>query len=293
MGCSDVTFYTGETIVDEEYPDEETWVCYEMTLTDGIWRCTLPDDGTVIEDKAFFSFMIGDIRACLSLDGDVKSMSWSNRNYDRVVIDGLSKEIWCDYNTRIEGAASCYYIDHYDYDTGAYLGSEVSENWDYTDEAFYDADGELIYVMCYYAEYYCFIPGDGWREYYPDGPRVEPPDFMKSYTEDYFKCKMPCLKPSAANPRPVPSTWDAVLPDGLTTVESNAFLNTDISTVYIPDGVTAVATDAFSGCVLTYARIPGSLVNFDGLLRADVLVVPEGSYAHEYLKDREILYVLE
>lgn len=110
---------------------------------------------------------------------------------------------------------------------------------------------------------------------------------------------MPCLKPSLADPRPVPAVWDAVLPDGLTAVESEAFLNAEIANLYIPDGVTPVAADAFSGCDLTYVRIPGSLLAFDQVPHANVIVVPEGSYMHEYLKEqyrkyqREILYVLE
>lgn len=292
MGCSYVNFYSGETIVDEEYPDEETWVCYEMTLTDGIWRCTLPEGSTVVEEKAYFAFEIDYLCVGLSLTGRVRQLAFEN-----VWIQYFPENyIECLFYCQPEGAAHCNYFDMYEQLTGLYCGSEISENWDNTDTVRYDADCNLVYAVTYsyrHQDFCTFIPGDGWREYYPDGPHVELTDDLQRYTEDYFKCKMPCLKPSAANPRPVPSTWDAVLPDGLTTVESNAFLNAEISTVYIPDGVTAVATDAFSGCALTYARIPGSLVNFDGLLRADVLVVPEGSYAHEYLKDREILYVLE
>lgn len=296
MGCSDVTFYSGETIVHPgEDEDWEEWLCYEMALTDGIWRCILPEGSAVVEDRAYFHCRIGDVSVDLSLTGEVWELIFENVNM-YLVDDGY---IWCDYIARVEGAAACDYMDYYDAETGAYLGSEVSERWNHTDQAFYDADGDLVYASCFYGEYYRFIPGDGWREYYPDGPRVEPPDFMKSYTEDYFRCLMPCLKPSLADPRPVPAVWDAVLPDGLTAVESEAFLNAGIANLYIPDGVTSVATDAFSGCDLTYVRIPGSLLAFDQVPRANVIVVPEGSYMHEYLKEQyrtyqlEILYVLE
>ena len=93
---------------------------------------------------------------------------------------------------------------------------------------------------------------------------------------------------------------DFVFPDTLTSIESEAFSNSNASVVWIPDTVTFLGNKAFADCVsLSQIRIPSSVTAipsdvFDGINKNQFIIFgTPGSAAEAFADSEGILFEAE
>lgn len=129
-----------------------------------------------------------------------------------------------------------------------------------------------------------------WYFYEPDASSGQPRAYCVRLPASVTKAEAPFLYTAMPSMAP-----DYVTPDGLETIEAEAFANTAAGFVWLTDGVTSIGDGAFADCAdLRFVRIPSSCQNIgtNAFDSAAILFVEWDSAAMAYAIQNGYTYVL-
>lgn len=302
----------------------------DLPTSDGvIWMDGLPvlyDNGydqaavssyTVLSDMLPMTLKNG----CWRLNEDSQDASLFRNGYGSQIIIGDWEYLFDKgalYIARLKGRMYTYaktgltYVEYHTGEAqvaGLYESSGALKRYtmvlDLLPETYIDvnADDQIINITYYKDGIYEWAPGTGWT-YTSWASDAQPtpcdaPAGHECITEEWLAQHVkPQVNIGPAEAPQAPETYQNILPEDLTALEDEAFLNADLTDCFLPDGVTAIGAKAFKGCTsLVYVRIPASVTSisadaFEGC-RKVVLVVTEGSTAHTFAKDHGLAWAAE
>jgi len=245
FGCAEVVYMS--------YSDYED---YPLTLSDGVWRGSIPDASAA--GGMIFLYGENGQWELMVVGGHIvnKIILYQSGNGDYVGIDQMM--VYVDLNPDM---GEMQVSDRYMRSTGALESHGVYNNvntW-----SVYDAAGKMMYSSLDTPEaFYYYFPGEGWTMDYEYHTPCDAPAGYERDAERYFLEACPSFLGGVPGPS-VPDSWDVVLPEDLLVIESEAFANLNVESIYIPEGVTTIEAGAFAGCTgLRYIYIPSTVKDF-------------------------------